>query len=751
MSTNRMFRDGFAWLKALPLLAVTGALAAIAIASLAGAQSADGRGREKLFDYFQRLAPANYDAGARFHVVLIDRESVNLVGPWPWPRTILADVVAAAAQAGAKGVILTEPADAPDPLSPETIAAFWLEGASDDALARELARLPSTDAVLAQAFAGVPGGVGASLSPPIDPALEIALQRTDIANSPWIAADPGDAEYLALPAARFLYNFDAGLAAAAAPTIAALAPDADGVVRRLPLLWSLNNEPAPSIALQAARLAQDVNAIDVEVDPSAVESQGRIARRISLGEAGDVKVANNTSMRLYLPKRINAPITSAAQLLGRNSNSQLSGKIVLIGRDGEIGDLISTARGAMPPATIHALAAAQIADGATASRPGWAGYLEALSVMLLGAAAVMTAQRLQFWQAIGFAAAISAILLIGSFAIFVSAKTLLDPLAPSLALFVGALSVAGGRSIGGALRDDSVRGSFHDTLPEPVMKRLREGETANILNGTRRELTVLACELRITDEDLERLADRPDDVTKILAAASIDLRETIIDAGGAADQADGGRMFAYFNAPGDLADHIQAGCAAALRLVESMDKINTDLEASSRTRDIQVHLAIGVATGVCFAGPMGHGRNNRYSAIGPAVDHAAYLRSLSPYYGPAMICDEVVYKETHHQFAFLELDRIKNRDAARPFSIYALIGNPFIKSSKGFRDLDDSHRALLSAYRRGDVREAQDILARIKDTPGAKIALFDIYEERLKALAADGVPEGWDGVTIVNA
>lgn len=750
MSNSRMFRDSFAWLKAVPLLAVAGALAVIAIWALASAQSPDGRLREQLFDYFQRLAPADDDAGETFHVVLIDRESVNLMGPWPWPRTVLADLVEAAAAAGASGVILTEPADAPDPLSPETIGAFWLEGASDDALARELARLPSTDETLAAAFDDIAGGVGVSLTPPANPAADIAFQRAAINDAPWLSTDQDNARFLALPAARYLYSFNAALAAAAPPAIAALAPDADGDVRRLPLLWSLNGAPAASIALRAAQLSHDDTTVRIVIDQSAIQSQGRIVRRIGVGNA-DMPVAGNTAMRLYMPKRINAPTTSAAQLLGRNANSQLAGKVVLIGRDGEIGDLVQTARGALPAAAVHALAAAQIASGSAASRPGWAGYMEALAVMVLGAAAIMTAQRLQFWQAVGFAAAISAVLTIGAFIVFAGSKILLDPLAPSLALFVGALSVAGGRSIGGALRDDSVRGSFHDTLPEPIMKRLREGESGAILSGVQREITVLACELRIADEDLETMRGHPDDVTKIIAAASIDLRETIIDAGGAADQADGGRAFAYFNTPGDQADHIQAGCATALRLIESMDKINTDLESSSRTRGIQVHLAIGVATGQCFAGPMGHGRHNRYSAFGPAVDHAMFLRGLSAYYGPAMICDETVYKETHHQFAYLELDKITTRDTARPFSIYALIGNPFIKSSKGFRELDDAHRALLAAYRRGDFIEAREHLAKIKKTPGAKIALFDIYEERLNALARNGVPDDWDGVMSAKA
>jgi len=750
LANSSMFRESFAWLRALPLFAVTAALAVIAIMALAGAQSPDARAREQVFDYFQRLAPAAYDAGENYHVVLIDRESVNLVGPWPWPRTVLADLVEAASRAGAKGVILTEAVDAPDPLSPETIGAFWLEGASDEALARELARLPSTDAALADAFETIAGGVGVSLNPPADPTDDIALQRADLGAAPWLLPNTDGVDYLALPAARYFYSFNEALANAAPPTIAALAPDSDGIIRRLPLLWSLSGDPAASIALRAAHLNDDENDIVVAIDASAVRSQGRVLRSIGLGES-TINVTENAGMRLYLPKRIAMPTTSAAQLLGRNSNSQLAGKVVLIGRDGEIGDLAETPRGRMAPANVHALAAAQIADGAAATRPGWAGIVEALAVMLLGAAAIMTAQRLQFWQAVGFSAAVSALLTVGAFVIFAGSKTLLDPLAPSLALFVGALSVAGGRSIGGALRDDSVRGSFHDTLPEPVMKRLRDGEAGAILSGARRDLTVLACELRIADEDLETLEGRPDDVTKIIAAASIDLRETILDAGGSADQADGGRLFAYFNAPGELADHIQAGCATALRLVESMDKINTDLESSSRTRGVQVHLAIGVATGPCFAGPMGHGRNNRYSAFGPAVDHAAFLRSLSAYYGPAMICDETVYKETHHQFAYLELDRIKTRDAARPFSIHALIGNPFIKSSKGFRDLDDAHRAFLAAYRSGDIAKAQEILVQIKKSPGAKIALFDIYEDRLNAFARNGLPENWDGVVTAEA
>ena len=745
---KRMFKGRFEWLSALPLLLVTGALAVMALGALTGAQSPDARSREVLFSYFQRLAPAAYDPGENYHLVLIDRESVDAVGPWPWPRTVLADLVTAAGEAGAASVVLTEAVDAPDPLSPETIGEFWLAGASDEALAQQLARLPRTDEALANAFTNVEGAFGVSLTPPANSTRTSNFLRTQIEDGSWLSL-AGDGDYIALPPAQYFYALNDALAASATPAVAALAPDSDGVIRRTPLLWSLNGAPIPSLALEAARLA-DGGAVVARPVASSATSQGKLLAAVNIGDHS-IALSPAGAMRLHLPKRLSIPSTSAARLLNpNNANSQLSGAIVLIGLDTELGDSVMTARGEIAPAALHAIAAAQIKAGHAPRRPGWTGYIEAIAVMLFGAAAIMTAQRMEFWQTVGVAALLSLFLFLGAFATFSFSNLLVNPLAPSLALFVGALSVAGGRSIGGALIDDSVRGSFHDTLPEPAMKKLREDGASEVLEGAHREITVLACELRIMDEDLRKMENLPDDVTKLLAASSLDLRQTIMESGGAADQAEGGRVFAYYNAPMTMADHLQSGCAAALRLVESMDKINADLDASSRTRGLQINLAIGIATGECFVGPMGHGRNNRYSAVGPAVDRAAYLRSQSEVYGPAMICDEAVYRGTHHHFAFLELDKLRLRGGDRPFSIHALIGNPFIKSSKGFRALDDDHRKLLTAYRAGDAAEARKMLDKVKQSPGAKIALFDIYEERVKALETKGAPDGWDGVHVAG-
>ena len=115
-----------------------------------------------------------------------------------------------------------------------------------------------------------------------------------------------------------------------------------------------------------------------------------------------------------------------------------------------------------------------------------------------------------------------------------------------------------------------------------------------------------------------------------------------------------------------------------------------------------------------------------------------------------IICDEAVYRQTHHHFAYLELDRLKTNKNPAPLSIFALVGNPFIKSSKSYRSLDEAHRELLSAYRAGDWAAARASLEQVKKSPGAAIALFDIYEKRIAEMADKETPAGWDGAHVVT-
>jgi adenylate cyclase len=744
-----VFAAQWRWLGALPLLAMIVVLAALAVTTLANASARHGGPREHLFDLYQRLFPAKIAAASPFQVVEIDRESIEKIGPWPWPRSLIAELVTASAEAGANGVVYVEGVDRPDPLSPETIGDFWLAGSRDPRLAQQLALLPSTDLMLAQALAKTKGAVAIGETSVARDVSRLVLERADARSAATIDAG-ANGQYFGLPAARASGPIDKNLAGAATLTVAAMPADDDGVVRSATLLWSAGGKVAVLSALEAARLALGADKIVVRADPTAVTSVGGLPKSVRIGVA-EISVDQMAATRLYPPRRIDAPSTSAWKLINeKTSLGTLSGKVVIIGLDRDVGATVKTARGELSLPEAQALVARQIAAGATTKRPAYFGYLEALLVMLLGAAAIMWSQKLEFWKAVGVAALASLGVVGASLAAFASSQSLFDPLAPSLALFLGALSVAGGRTLGGALKDDNVRGAFKGALPETTMKRVREEGTSEVLEGSLRPLTVLSCELSLLEEDRTRLAATPGEVTAIVAMGCVHLKKAIIEAGGAADQAEGGRVLAYFNAPLENADHVREACSASLRLIESMDKVNAEIESAPHLRGIQLHLAIGIASGDCYVGPMGHGRHNRYSAIGKPVELASFLSRQATVYGPAIICDEAIHRKVNHHYAFLELDRLKEQGSDRPFTIYALVGNPFIKSSKAFRALEDAHRQLLTAYREGDWLAARANLLKARQSPGAKIALFDLYERRIQKMGEDKSHEKWDGAETVT-
>ncbi len=741
---SRLRKGG--WGAAAPLIGVTLVITALAVATLSTAGSRDGGARAGLFDLYQRLAPSPAQPVERFHVVEIDAETIERVGPWPWPRSELARLVEASGAAGAKATLLVDPVDRPDPLSPATIGAFWLEGARDERLAQELRRLPDTDAALGAALGATASAVT------IDPGPRLALSdAADLAaavasNADWIdAREAGEdaapltvSERIALAAGRPRSALAPAISDNARVAVAALPADGDGVFRAPILLWSVGGAPTPVLALEAARAALDAETVAVEVDKTATTPAGRVVRAIGLGD-GRIAVDRLGRTVVEWPKRMDPPTTAAWRLIdgSRGSNAQLAGKVALIGLSAELDRAVRTPRGDVSLAAAHAIVAESLAAGAVAARPAWVGYLEAFAVMAFGAGAIAWSQALSFWRSLGVATLVALGVAAASVGAYGGAKVLFDPLPATLAVFVCAVAVAGGRSIGAAMSDEAVRGNFKGALPEPTMRKLREEGPTEVLEGDEREITILSCELSFFDEDRAKFAGRPGDMTTMIASACQSLRKSIVDMGGAVDQADGGKVFGYFNAPLETADHPQAACTAALRLVEAMDGINASLGGGPGARDVQLRLAIGVAAGVCLVGPMGQGRANRYSAIGAPMELAQYLRKQAAFYGPAIICDEAVHRRTHHNFAFLELDRVQFRDAAAPATLYALVGNPFLKSSKGFRALDGAHRDMLAAYRSGDAQGAKLNLLRARRSPGANIALFDIYEERIAALEQD--------------
>src|SRR5579863_3917381 len=105
--------------------------------------------RLRTFDLFQVLRPREQTARPVV-IVDIDEASLKEIGQWPWPRTIVADLVTRLTALGAVAIGFDAVFPEPDRTSPNQLASTLRD--LDDATRERLRSLPGNDEVLAGAL-----------------------------------------------------------------------------------------------------------------------------------------------------------------------------------------------------------------------------------------------------------------------------------------------------------------------------------------------------------------------------------------------------------------------------------------------------------------------------------------------------------------------------------------------------------------------------------------------------------------------
>src|SRR5271169_1914449 len=108
------------------------------------------------FDLYQKAAPR--EAGdAPIRVVDIDDDSLKRIGQWPWPRTVIAQLVDRLREAGASVIAFDIDFAEPDRTSPKLLLPLLAQnGAGGEEAERILVALPDPDKKLAEAIHALP-------------------------------------------------------------------------------------------------------------------------------------------------------------------------------------------------------------------------------------------------------------------------------------------------------------------------------------------------------------------------------------------------------------------------------------------------------------------------------------------------------------------------------------------------------------------------------------------------------------------
>jgi adenylate cyclase len=606
--------------------------------------------RERGFDLALATAAPRAPLCPDITVVLvdIDRASLQAVGPWPWSRETLARLVRAVAEREPAAIGLDVLLVGVDERSPAALARRLGEATGRADLAALATTLPDGDRLLAEALALRPAVLGAVPDP---------LGR-DAPRAPPVLVREG-ARLPALWREAGLSGPDGPLAdGAASIALLSLPADADGVVRRAPLLVEASGALAPGLALELLRVASGAATFIVGGTPVEIRWADR---RLPLGPEGMLRLlpAAASAVRATVP---------AHALLGTGPvSAELRNTIVLIGGSApELGGLRTTAANPLAPSSaLQAQAIAQACAAFAPVRPAWGHSAELLAALVAVLLASLAGYRLHPLAA----AAAGAVLLAGlaaAAALSAAGGLLLDATGPLAATAVSLgsatlLSFTTTRS-----RERRLRERFAQHLPPGIVERIAADPDVVRLAGERREITAMFTDIEGFTEATRRAG--PELLVATLDGYFAGLVRIVVAHGGMVDKMVGDAVHAYFNAPLDLADHPRRAVACAQEILawtESYRRSGLGAKLGlGRTR-------IGIETGEVVIGDVGLGAKLDYTAHGEAVNMAARLEALNKELGTSVCvgpeaggrCSNVVRPLGRHALrGFGEVDVFGLRD-----------------------------------------------------------------------------------------
>ncbi len=500
-------------------------------------------------------------------VVDVDETSLAQFGQWPWPRNLLAQMVINLHQAGAVVIGFDMVFSEPDRLSAERIAGA-LPGL-DDATVAKLREQPSNDMLFASILDQGQVVIGRAtqtvqLRRP-DPPKATTMARRGADPRPYIFTYPGLVQ--ALPE---LEEKADGIG------VLSLAPDPDGLVRRVPMLFGAHDKVYPSLSVEVLRVAAQQSAYAVIADGFGI-------RQLSVAR---VPVPLDQQGRLWVRAKPHDPsrFISAATVLRNVFDPQLvRGKLVLVGGSAAgLQDIRATPlEASIPGVEIQAQAIDTIVNGLALQRPAEAHTWEWLAALVAGLAMIVLLSALgPRWTLLVVIVVVGGVVAVVTRA-YTEYSLLIDPSFPLVTTLGVYLILTYTRFAAEDRQRRQLRQAFGQYVSPSLVAQISRDPGQVRLGGDIRNMSILFSDVRGFTSISEHFKDDPQALTSLMNRFLTPMTAQVMANSGTVDKYIGDSIMAFWNAPLPDEAHAQHACRAALAMTESMVALNEELRAES--------------------------------------------------------------------------------------------------------------------------------------------------------------------------
>ena len=695
----------------------------------------------RTFDLFQTMKP-RADTERPVVIVDIDEASLAAYGQFPWPRTLVAQLIDRLFERQSVAVGFDVLFAEPDRTSPSEAMKYFHD--LDDATRARLQQLPSNDDVLEKAIKRGKVVLGQAGTQAV---VEAAPRRSPSTGVAVLGPDPAPYLY-SFP--KLLRNLPQLEQASAGRGLFTIATERDGIIRRVPLIMNVEGQLVPALSIDLLRVASGAGAVLVRSDESGVRSVGMPGLQLPTDQNGRVWV----HFSLHDTTRY---VSAKDVLQGNVPAERFAGKLVLVGTSatGLLDIKTTPVHAAMPGVEVHAQLLEAALTGSLLNAPSHAMAVEILIASIFGIILILLAPIVSVVALFLIAALGMSMIAGGSWFLYSEYQLLLDPSYPSIVMLAVYISLV----VIGYFREQMdrrrIRSAFSQYLSPSLVEQLANSPEKLALGGEEREMTVLFSDVRGFTAIAETFRNDPKGLTSLMNRFLTPLTNAILARNGTIDKYMGDAIMAFWNAPLDDSLHAADACHSALEMLEKVDALNQEREresAETNTRFIPIKMGIGINTGRCLVGNMGSDLRFQYTVMGDAVNLASRLEGQTALHGVPVLIGSETARAISHQFAVLQVESILVKGKMDPEVIFTIVGRAKVAETSEFQSLQHLWGKVLSCYRVQNWSEASELIEQCRPLCGkfGLSQLARLYEIRIEQFRINPPPENWDGIFIAE-
>jgi adenylate cyclase len=518
--------------------------------------------------------------------------------------------------------------------------------------------------------------------------------------------------------------------------------DADGVVRRTPLLHEYELGAYESLSMAVASTFLNDITLPIFVDASMwmgdyppLEGLELAGRPIPIDPQGGVLVP-------YRGPAGSFPYISVGDVISGNVEdpSILEGRIAMVGATAPgMEDLRTTPFGSIYPGVeIHANVVAGILDSSFRWEPAYTAALEMITITFFG---LLVSLLLPFLSPVistlmsglitGAALGFNYYMWTYQLHVLPLAMTLYTLFAIyTINMLFGYFFEARSRT-----HMDSLFGQY--VPPDLVREMSRDPENYS-LASRKLELSVLFTDIRSFTTISEGLDAA--ELSTLMDEYLTPMTQIVHVTHGTIDKYIGDAVMAFWGAPIHHPHHADQAVGAGLDMLKALDVLNLVFEKKGWP---EIRIGVGVNTGMMSVGNMGSRFRRAYTVLGDAVNLGSRLEGITKMYG----VDFVVSEHTAHsagRYHYRELDKVRVKGKDKPVTIMEPLGLEE-ELPREIIDRARSFKHFLFLYRGQSWGPAEKALQMLLENE-PDCFLYNLYLERIEHFRENPPGEDWDGV-----